>query len=153
MIICVLARRIKIRTGPSNHIRAAFGGIGAAANLLLGLYFCALGILGLIAAGDLFVPLVPVSPENAAVALLLLGLFAVIASLFAISGGKMLRIPLLVWAVALFLALAAAVFRSDYRFDGIEDFKTHGLLLMGSLVLVYASWVRFKTPPPRRPSY
>ena len=149
----MLARRIKISTGRPNRIRTAFGGIGAVANLLLGLFFSALGILGLIAGGDMFVPLVPVSPANAAVALLLLGLFAVIAALSAISGGKLLRIPLLVWAVALFLALAAAVFRSGYRFDGIEDFKTHGLLLLGSLLLVYASWVRFKTPPPRRPSY
>lgn len=148
----MLARQIKIKTSHSNQIRTAFGGLGAVANLLLGLYLCALGILGLIAGGDMFVPLVPVSPENAAVTLLLLGLFAVVASLVAISGGKLLRIPLLVWAAALFLALAAAVFRSDYRFDGIENFKTHGLMLLGSLVLVYASWVRFKTPPPRRPS-
>ena len=148
-----MARRIKIKTGRPNRIKAAFGGLGAVANLLLGLYLCGLGILGLIAGGDMFVPLVPVSPENAAVALLLLGLFAVLASLIAISGGKWLRIPLLVWAVALFLALAAAVFRSDYRFDGIESFKTHGLMLLGALVLVYASWVRFKTPPPARPSY
>ena len=149
----MLARRIKISTGQPNPIRAAFGALGAVANLLLGLFFCALGILGLIAGGDMFAPLVPVSPENAAVALLLLGLFAVIASVSAVSGGKLLRMPLLVWAVALFLALAAAVFRSDYRFDGIENFKTHGLLLLGSLVLVCASWARFKTPPPRRPSF
>ena len=119
--------------------------------MLLGLYFCALGILGLIAGGEMFVPLVPASPENAAVVLLVLGLFAVVASVVAVTGGKFLRIPLLIWSAALFLALGAAVFRGDYRFDGIEDFRAHGLMLLGSLVLLYASWVRFTTPPRRQP--
>ena len=148
-----LARQINIKTGRPNRIKTILGGLGAVANLLLGLYFCGLGVLGLVAGGDMFVPLVPVSPENAAIALLLLGVFAVLASLVAISGGKLLRIPLVVWTVALFLALVAAVFRSDYRFDGIESFKTHGWMLLVSLVLVYASWVRFKTPTQARPSY
>ena len=147
-----LARQLKVKTGRLNALRSGFGGIGAIANLLLGLYFCALGILGLIVGGEMFVPLVPVSPDNVAVALLVLGLFAVVASVFAVTGGKFMRIPLLIWSTALFLALGAAVFRGDYRFDGLEDFRTHGVMLLGSLVLLYASWARFKTPP-KRPSY
>lgn len=147
-----MARRIKIKTGGSNAIRTGFGKLGAVANFLLGLYICGLGILGLIVGGEMFVPLVPVSPDNAAVALLGIGLFAVVASLVAVTGGKSLRIPLLLWSAALCIALVAAVFRGDYRFDGIESFRTHGIMLLGSLVLFYASWVRFKTPP-KRPSY
>ena len=130
--------------------RTAWGWLGAVANILLGLYFCALGILGLIVGGDMFVPLAPVPPESAALALLLLGAFAAAASLLALSGGKLLRAPLLLWAVALFLTLAWAVFRSDYRFDGMEGFKAHGLMLLGSLALVYAGWARYRTPIPNR---
>ena len=148
-----MARQIKIKTGGSNAIRTGFGGLGTVANLLLGLYIGGLGILGQIVGGEMFVPLVPVAPDNVAVALLSLGLFAVVASLAAVYGGKILRIPLLVWSAALCLALAAAVFRGDYRFDGIESFRTHGIMLLGSLVLLFASWVRFKTPTKRRPTY
>lgn len=149
-----MKRRFKIKAGRPSFIRRAFGGIGAIANLLLGLYLCALGTLGFVVGGDMYFPLVPVSPEDAAVALLLLGLFAVVASVLAVSDGRLKRIPLLVWALVLFLGLTAAVFRGDYRFDGIEAFKTHGWMLLGSFVLLCASWVRFKTPPPpNRPSY
>ena len=101
----------------------------------------------------MYVPLVPASPEDVAVALLLLGSFAVVASVLAISDGRLKRIPLLVWALVLFLGLTAAVFRGDYRFDGIEGFKSHGWMLLGSLVLLCASWVRFKTPSRKRPLY
>ena len=148
-----MKRQFKIRADRPGFIRRAFGGIGVLANLFLGLYLCALGTLGLVVGGDMYFPLVPVSPENAAVALLLLGSFAVVASVLAISGGRLKRLPLLVWALLLFLGLTAAVFRGDYRFDGIESFKTHGWMLLGSFVLLCASWVRFKTPPPNRPLY
>lgn len=145
--------KFKIKSGRPGFIRSAFGGIGAIANLFLGLYLCALGTLGLVVGGDMYFPLVPVSPEDAAAALLVLGAFAVVASVLAISDGRLKRIPLLVWAVALFLGLTAAVFRGDYRFDGIESFKAHGWMLLGSFVLLCASWVRFRTPPRKRPSY
>ena len=149
----MLARKFKIRTGRPGFIRSAFGGIGAIANLFLGLYLCALGTLGLVVGGDMYFPLVPVSPEDAAVALLLLGTFAVVASVLAISDGRLKRVPLLVWSAVLFFGLTAAVFRGDYRFDGIESFKAHGWMLLGSFVLLCASWVRFKTPPRKRPLY
>lgn len=98
-------------------------------------------------------PLVPVSPEDAAAALLLLGSFAVVASVLAVPDGRIKRVPLLVWALVLFLGLSAAVFRGDYRFDGIESFKTHGWMLLGSLVLLCASWVRFRTQLPKNLLY
>ncbi len=148
-----MRRQFKIKSGRPSFIRSAFGGIGAIANLFLGLYLCALGTLGLVVGGDMYFPLVPVSPEDAALALLVLGAFAVVASGLAISDGRLKRIPLLVWAAALFLGLAAVVFRGDYRFDGIESFKAHGWMLLGSFVLLCASWVRFKTPPRKRPLY
>ncbi len=134
-------------------MRSALGGIGAIANLFLGLYLCAVGALGLVVGGEMFFPLVPVSPENAAVALLVLGSFAVVASVLAISGGRLKRIPQLGWAAVLFLGLTAAVFRGDYRFDGLESFKAHGWMLLGSFVLLCASWVRFKTPSRKRSQY
>ncbi|MDE0108751.1 MAG: hypothetical protein OXJ37_10435 [Bryobacterales bacterium] len=148
-----MARQFKIKSGRPSFIRGAFGGIAVIANLFLGLYLCALGGLGLIVGGEMFFPLVPVSPEAAAVALLLLGLFAVVASALAISDGRLKRIPLLVWAAALFSGLTAAVFRGDYRFDGIESFKAHGWMLLGSFLLLCASWVRYKTPSRKRSLY
>ena len=148
-----MQRQFKIKSGRPSFIRSAFGGIGAIANLFLGLYLCALGTLGLVVGGDMYFPLVPVSSENAAVALLVLGSFAVVASGLAISDGRLKRIPLVVWAAVLFLGLAAAVFRGDYRFDGIESFKAHGWMLLGSFVLLCASWVRFRTPSRKRPLY
>ena len=148
-----MKRQFKIKSRRPSFIRSAFGGIGAVANLLLGLYLCAVGALGLVVGGDMFFPLVPVSPENAAVALLVLGAFAVVASVLAISDGRLKRIPQLVWAAVLFVGLTAAVFRGDYRFDGMESFKTHGWMLLGSFVLLCASWVRFKTPSRKRSLY
>ncbi len=148
-----MRRQFKIKSGGPGFIRGAFGAIGAIANLFLGLYLCAVGALGLVVGGDMFFPLVPVSPENAATALLVLGAFAVVASVLAISDGRLKRIPQLVWAAVLFVGLTAAVFRGDYRFDGMESFKAHGWMLLGSFVLLCASWVRFKTPARKRSLY
>ena len=148
-----LKRRFKIKSGRASFVRSAFGGIGAIASLLLGLYLCAVGALGLVVGGDMFFPLVPVSPQNAAVALLVLGSFAVVSAVLAISDSRLKRLPQLVWAAVLFLGLTAAVFRGDYRFDGLESFKAHGWMLLGSFALLCASWVHFNTPSRKRPPY
>ena len=134
-------------------MRRAFGLLSVLANLAIGLACLALGLLGRVAATEMFVPLVPLEPESVSTALMVFGAFAVGASLLAIKQGVFARLPLLVGSLLIVFVLVAAVFRSDYRFDGLEAFQRHGLLTLGSLVLAYASWVRLRMPKPRERLY
>lgn len=119
--------------------------LGILANLALGLFCLALAILGWIHGGEMAVPLLPVSPESAATALAITGLYASLASLLAFRSGRWARFPLLVWSVGLVVVLVAAVFRSGYRFDGIEAFGEHALQILVATILLGTSFLRFRS--------
>ena len=127
-------------------MRKVFESLGILVNLGLGLFCLALAALGWIEGGDLTVPLVPVASENAAAALGIAGFYAVLSCVLAFRAGRWGRLPLLVWSLGLFLVLVAAVFRGDYRFDGIEAFRQHTLLLLGAAILLCTSYLRFRSP-------
>lgn len=49
------------------------------------------------------------------------------------------------WSLGLLALLKAAVFRSSYRFDGIEGFVEHALLVIGASVLVVLTFLRLRS--------
>ncbi len=126
-------------------MRTFFELLGVLANLALGLFCLALAILGWIHGGEMAVPLLPVPPESAATAMAIIGLYATLASFLAFRSGRWARLPLLVWSVGLVGVLVAAVFRSGYRFDGIEAFGEHALQILGATILLGTSYLRFRS--------
>ena len=133
-------------------MRGLFGALAILANLCIGVFCLGLGLLGWIDGGDMGVPLVPVRAENVAAALVSAGCFAIVASLLALKSKTLLRLPMLLWSLGLIGILIAAIFRSSYHFDGIEGLQRHGWMLLGSIVLAWASWSRLKASQ-RRPTF
>lgn len=128
-------------------MRALFGFLSVPVVFLLGLYCLGIAILGWIDGGDMYLPLLPVAPENAATALGIAGLAGIAASLFALKRGFGARLLLLVWSVGLTLVLLAAVFRAGYKFEGLEGLANHAYLSVGSLILSVCAWLRLRTRP------
>ena len=81
------------------------------------------------------------------------GIFAAAASVLSIGGGRWRSLPLLIWSIGLFVNIVAAVFRGNYKFDGIESFTTHAWMVLGALILLIASYLRFKAPEKRSIRY
>ncbi len=126
-------------------MRTLFEVLGILANLALGLYCIGLAALGWIEGGDLLIPLLPTAPEHAGTVLVLVGVFGVCAAWLSFQGGSRARIPLILWSLAVLVLLLAAVFRSGYRFDGMESFVEHGVLAGGAGVLLLSSWLRYRS--------
>ena len=126
-------------------MRVLFESLGILVNLGLGLFCVALATLGWIDGGDLAVPLVPVAPESAVTALAIAGVYAILASGLAIRSGRSTRLPLLIWSAVLLGVLLAAIFRGAYRFDGMDAFIQHGMLVVGAAILLGASCARFRS--------
>ncbi len=129
----------------SIRMRSIFGFTSVPIALLSGLFFVGLALLGFLEGGEMTLPVVPVAPESAAGALAVLGASGILAGLLALRDGKLARLLLLIWWLCVFVLLAAAVFRGSYRFDGLDDFQKHILLVLAALVLSASSWVRFRT--------
>ena len=119
--------------------------LGILANFGLGLFCLALALLGWIHGGEMAVPLLPVPPENAVTALAIAGLYATLSSVLAFRPGRWARFPLVVWSVGLLAVLLAAVFRSSYRFDGMEAFGDHTLQVLVAAILLSTSCLRFRS--------
>ena len=105
-----------------------------------------LGVLGLLAGGKMYISVLPVDPEQGALAMLWGGLFAVVAVALALSDRKLLRFPLLLWCAAVTVTLISAVFRSGFRFDGFENFVAIGIAALISLLFVWGSWAHLVAP-------
>ena len=117
--------------------------LAVAVNLGVGLACIALGLLGWIAGGEMYLALVPVEPDRVATALLSAGTFAVVAAILAAKGRGASRLLMLIWSAALVGVLGSSVFRSDFRFDGMADLATYGYMFLGAVLLLYASWLRY----------
>ena len=126
-------------------MRVLFESLGILVNLGLGLFCVALATLGWIDGGDLAVPLVPVAPESTATALAVAGVYAILSSGLAIRSGRPTRLPLLIWSVVLLGVLLAAIIRGTYRFDGMDAFVQHVMLVVGAAILLGASYARFRS--------
>ena len=124
-------------------MKKIIGMLAVAVNLGVGLACIALGLLGWIAGGDMYLPLVPVEPDKVATALVSAGTFAVVAAVLAARGGRLLRLLMLIWSTALVGVLGSGVFRSDFRFDGLAGLTQYGWIFFGAVVLLFASWLRY----------
>ncbi len=87
----------------------------------------------------------PGPAKSAATALAIAGIFAVLASGLAFRPRGWARFPLVMWSLGLLAVLVAAVFRGTYRFDGIEAFGDHALLVAGATILLGSSCLRFRS--------
>ena len=130
-------------------LRKVFEILAIAVNLALGLACGALGLLGWIARGDMYLPLIPAAPEKVASVLVVLGAFGILSACLAMRGGRWNRFPMLLWSVGLVLLIGSTVFRSGFRFDGMTDFTGYGWMFLGSLGLLCAAWLRFRAHPRR----
>lgn len=125
-------------------MKSLAGILCALVNLVLGLGCLALGLLGLIEGGEMNLPVFPVSGDHAAAGLTVAGGLGVMVSVMALAGSGKRSLPLVLWSAAVAGVLMAATFRSSYKFDGLEGLGLHGCLVAGSLVLLGASWWRFR---------
>ena len=117
--------------------------LAVAVNLGVGVACIALGLLGRIAGGDMYLPLIPVEPDRVATALLSAGTFAVVAAILAAKGRGPSRLLMLIWSAALVGVLGSSVFRSDFRFDGVAGLAQYGWTFLGAVLLLCASWLRY----------
>ncbi len=120
--------------------------LGAVASLGLGLFWAGLGILGWIQGGEMHVPLLPTEPDSAATGLFVAGFYATLAALLSLRRSRVGRFLLLLLSLGLVVVLGYAVFSATYRFDGLGGFGRHLLLLLGSLVLLWSTWLGFRSP-------
>ena len=125
------------------------GFLSIAVSLALGLACLALGVLGKLDGTEMTVDLLPVAPESTVATLFAIGILGTLSALLATRGGGWMSVPLLLWSLAIVTLLGATVFRAGYRFDGVADLVNHGLWFLTSLILLLASWLRFRTPAGR----
>ena len=127
------------------HLRKLLEFSAIAVNLAIGGSCLALGLLGQLSGGDMFVPLIPVAPESVASALLMSGAFGILGACMAMQAGGWNRLPMVLWSVGLVLLVGSTVFRSSFRFDGLSHFTSYGWIFLASLVLLLAAWLRFRS--------
>lgn len=127
-----------------------FGYLSILANLLLALFLLGLGLIGSMAGGDMTIALLPVEPETTATALIVGGLFALVSVVLALRSGRPSRTLLVLWSLLVSGVLLAAFFRASYRFDGEEHFRMGVWIFLGSLLLLFGSFMRWKITPSRR---
>ncbi len=101
--------------------------------------------MGWTVGGSVSMPLLPVDPEGTNAALAIAGIFAVVASCAAFKNSRWAAALMMLWSIALLAVLKLAVFRANYRFDGIESFVDHAWLVGGAAILLLASFARYRS--------
>ncbi len=112
------------------------GYLSVLANLVLGVVLLGMGLIGRIAGGDMHVDLIPVSPENMAMTLLVCGLVALAAVALALRPGKGPRTLLVLWSLLVASMPICALTRASYRFEGMEHFRAGVWVFLGTLLLL-----------------
>ena len=118
-------------------------------NLLVALFLLGVGFIGWIEGHDVNFDLVPgVEPENMALTLIGLGLFALLAAVLSLKRSKQARMLMLLWNLLVSSLLVCAFARPSYRFDGMEHLQQGIILFLVSLVALYGSWTAIKQVSP-----
>ena len=114
-------------------------------NLGVALFLLGVGFIGWLEGHDVNFDLVPgVEPENMALTLIGLALFALLAVALSLKRSKLARMPMLLWNLLVSSLLVCAFARPSYKFDGMEHLH-HGLILfLISLIALYGSWTAMK---------
>ena len=126
-------------------MRKAFEILAILVNLAIGLACLGLAVMGWTVGGSVSMPLLPVDPEGTNAALAIAGIFrssCLVRSVqeFPLGGSSDDAV-----SIALLAVLKLAVFRANYRFDGIESFVDHAWLVGGAAILLLASFARYRS--------
>ena len=119
-------------------------------NLVVAIFLLGVGLIGWIEGHDVNFDLVPgVEPENMALTLIGLGLFALLAAALSLKRSKQARMLMLLWNLLVSSLLVCAFARPSYRFDGMEHLQQGIIFFLISLVALYGSWTAIKqlSPP------
>jgi hypothetical protein len=120
------------------------GYISILANLALALFLGGMGLIGVLDGSKMRFDIIPASEESMAQVLLYSGIGGLIAVVFALRSGRAPRILLVVWSLLVSGILICAFTRSSYRFDGEEHFRLGVWLFLGSLLLLFGSYMHWK---------
>ena len=119
-------------------------------NLVVALFLLGVGFIGWMEGHDVNFDLVPgVEPENMALTLIGLALFALLAVALSLKRSKLARMLMLLWNLLVSGLLVCAFARPSYKFDGMEHLH-HGIILfLISLIALWGSWTAIKqlSPP------
>lgn len=133
-----------------SFIGRLLGYLSVLANLALGLFLLGLGFVGSMAGGEMKIDLIPVSPENMALTLMVSGLVALLAVVMALRPGKGSRTVLVLWSLLVASMPICALTRSSYRFDGAEHFRLGVWVFLATVLLFIGAVYHRKLAPAAR---
>ncbi len=114
-------------------------------NLAVALFLLGVGFIGWIEGQDVNFDLVPgVEPENMAVTLIGLGIFALLATALSLKRSKFARMLMFLWNLLVSSLLVCAFVRPSYKFDGMEHLEQGIILFLISLIALCGSWPAIK---------
>lgn len=122
-------------------------------NLLLSLALLAVGLIAVSEASDLNLALVPAWAGTVTRTVLYCGLLGLIAVVLAFRSSKAARSPHVLWSLLVAYAAAGAFLSSDYRFEGVEDFRRSLGIFAGYLLVVLGSILHVRGTKPKRRGY
>jgi hypothetical protein len=122
-------------------LRGLLRAIAVLFNLALGVFLLGIGLIGWSSGEEVRMGVIPgLEGETVATALVAGALLALAATLLSLTGNRFARLLMLLWNVLVVGLLAAAFFRSSYRFAGEEHFY-NGLKLFGvAFVAMIGAW-------------
>lgn len=120
------------------------GYISLLANLALALFLGGMGLIGVLSESKMRLEVIPASEESMAQVLLYSGIGGLVAVVFALRSGRLPRTLLVLWSLLVTSILICAFTRPSYRFDGEEHFRFGVWLFLGSLVLLFGSFMHWK---------
>ena len=114
-------------------------------NLVVALFLLGVGFIAWIEGQDVNFDLVPgVEPENMALTLVGLALFALLAVALSLKRSKLARMLMLLWNLLVSSLLVCAFARPSYKFDGMEHLHQGLIFFLISLIALWGSWTAMK---------
>ena len=87
---------------------------------------------------------IPLDGKTLTVALLLASIYAFVAMVLALRKGALVRLPMLLWNLAVVVLLAVAPTRPGFSFHGPDHFKLGLYLSAAALVALLGAWLQFR---------
>jgi hypothetical protein len=109
-------------------------------NLALAVFTLGIGIMGSWTGEPVHFDLIPLQGGPLVNTLWGLGAFGILALVLSFGRTKMLRLPMLLWNIAVLSLLVCAFTRPSYRFGGWDDFLNLIWLTVLAIVALWASW-------------
>lgn len=125
------------------------GYLSVLANLALALAALAMGLVGSSAGTEMHVALIPSDPAEVPKILMFSGVIGLVIVALALRPGRLSRALLILWSLLAPGLLLCAVFRPDYRFDGVEEFRLGVWVFLGSLLVLLGAFLHWKLAPSR----